>query len=416
MVEVARAAPLEPGDQCLVGAAVEPDEAPARAERQPVQVDRRGRPVASPPRASWPVAPTARVSQPPRSLRSWFAIHADTLPAMLAIREEGAGDPPRARARRRDERRDLASSHAAPGRAPAGGRSRPPRLRRLAGRGSGLRARRGRRAASRPVWGGGRTGALRDRVRPGAGRPGRGDGRRSTRSRRSASPTPDAGCRATSVWACARSRADPTSPPAAARASYARSSAIRTRSPASRRSPPRPPTAGSWPTAEMGQTAIESFLAAAAGGVQGMVGEGTTSPAARRGAFDLRDVLGARSTSATSERDRFVPVEHARALAAALPHRRAQFDAEGRATSSSAAAWRRCWGALVAGRAWAGGARLASDPEPNGQAVGLTTGARAGRVSWGAARTQRPGAAGLLGTRRQVAGQRVVEAGGRGVR
>ena len=62
-----------------------------------------------------------------------------------------------------------------------------------------------------------------------------------------------------------------------------------------------------------------------------------------------------------------MPVEHARALAAALPHCRAQFDAE-----DGHFFFRRrvaeVLGALVA--AVRGGARLASDPEPNGQAVG----------------------------------------------
>src|SRR5918994_6730845 len=41
VVEVVRAAALQPGRQCLVQTAVEPDEVPARAEGQPVQVDRR---------------------------------------------------------------------------------------------------------------------------------------------------------------------------------------------------------------------------------------------------------------------------------------------------------------------------------------------------------------------------------------
>src|SRR3954464_1843479 len=39
VVEVARGTPLDPRHQRLVRTTVQPDEAPARAERQPVQVD-----------------------------------------------------------------------------------------------------------------------------------------------------------------------------------------------------------------------------------------------------------------------------------------------------------------------------------------------------------------------------------------
>ena len=75
----------------------------------------------------------------------------------------------------------------------------------------------------------------------------------------------------------------------------------------------------------MGETAIESFLAAAAGGVQGMVDDYVTCCTAW--GFDLRDVLGEVHLW-HGERDRYVPVEHARALAAALPRCRARFDAQ----------------------------------------------------------------------------------------
>ena len=78
---------------------------------------------------------------------------------------------------------------------------------------------------------------------------------------------------------------------------------------------------------EMGETAIESFLAAAAGGVQGMIEDYVTCCTAW--GFDLREVLGEVHLW-HGERDRFVPVEHARALAAALLRCRAQFDAAGR--------------------------------------------------------------------------------------
>ena len=115
---------------------------------------------------------------------------------------------------------------------------------------------------------------------------------------------------------------------------------------------------------EMRQTAIESFLAAAAGGVQGMVEDYVTCCTAW--GFDLREVLGEVHLW-HGERDRFVPVEHARALAAALPRCRAQFDPE-----DGHFFFRRrvaeVLGALVA--AVRGGARLASHPEPNGQPVG----------------------------------------------
>jgi pimeloyl-ACP methyl ester carboxylesterase len=76
---------------------------------------------------------------------------------------------------------------------------------------------------------------------------------------------------------------------------------------------------------EMGSTAIESFLAAAAGGVHGMIEDYVTCCTAW--GFDLREVLGEVHVW-HGERDRFVPVEHARALAAALPRCRARYDAE----------------------------------------------------------------------------------------
>jgi len=76
---------------------------------------------------------------------------------------------------------------------------------------------------------------------------------------------------------------------------------------------------------QMGETAIESFLAAAAGGVQGMIEDYVTCCTAW--GFDLGEVLGEVHLW-HGERDRFVPVEHARALAAALPRCRARFDAE----------------------------------------------------------------------------------------
>jgi pimeloyl-ACP methyl ester carboxylesterase len=76
--------------------------------------------------------------------------------------------------------------------------------------------------------------------------------------------------------------------------------------------------------AEGGTAAIESFLAAAAGGVRGMIDDYVTVCSAW--GFDLRDVLGEVHVW-HGEQDRFVPVEHARALAAALPRCRATFDA-----------------------------------------------------------------------------------------
>jgi pimeloyl-ACP methyl ester carboxylesterase len=77
--------------------------------------------------------------------------------------------------------------------------------------------------------------------------------------------------------------------------------------------------------AEMGATAIDSFLAAAAGGVDGMIDDYVACCTAW--GFDLPDVRGEVHVW-HGERDRFVPVEHARALAAALPRCRAQFDAQ----------------------------------------------------------------------------------------
>jgi len=77
--------------------------------------------------------------------------------------------------------------------------------------------------------------------------------------------------------------------------------------------------------AEGGSAAIESFLAAAAGGVRGMIDDYVTVCSAW--GFDLRDVLGEVHVW-HGEQDRFVPVEHARALAAALPRCRATFDAQ----------------------------------------------------------------------------------------
>jgi pimeloyl-ACP methyl ester carboxylesterase len=77
--------------------------------------------------------------------------------------------------------------------------------------------------------------------------------------------------------------------------------------------------------AEGGSAAIESFLAAASGGVRGMIDDYVTVCSAW--GFDLRDVLGEVHVW-HGEQDRFVPVEHARALAAALPRCRATFDAQ----------------------------------------------------------------------------------------
>jgi pimeloyl-ACP methyl ester carboxylesterase len=76
---------------------------------------------------------------------------------------------------------------------------------------------------------------------------------------------------------------------------------------------------------EMGATAIDSFLAAAAGGVEGMIDDYVACCTAW--GFDVRDVPGEVHVW-HGERDRFVPVEHARALAAALPRCRARFDAD----------------------------------------------------------------------------------------
>ncbi|HEX6698469.1 MAG TPA: alpha/beta fold hydrolase [Solirubrobacteraceae bacterium] len=70
---------------------------------------------------------------------------------------------------------------------------------------------------------------------------------------------------------------------------------------------------------------LARFAAAAAEGVQGMVEDYVTCCTAW--GFDLREVLGEVHLW-HGERDRFVPVEHARALAAALPRCRARFDAE----------------------------------------------------------------------------------------
>jgi pimeloyl-ACP methyl ester carboxylesterase len=76
---------------------------------------------------------------------------------------------------------------------------------------------------------------------------------------------------------------------------------------------------------EMGATAIDSFLAAAAGGVNGMIDDYVACCTAW--GFDLPEVAGEVHLW-HGERDRFVPVEHARALAAALPRCRARFDAQ----------------------------------------------------------------------------------------
>jgi pimeloyl-ACP methyl ester carboxylesterase len=77
--------------------------------------------------------------------------------------------------------------------------------------------------------------------------------------------------------------------------------------------------------AEGGTAAIESFLAAAAGGVRGMIDDYLTCCASW--GFHLRDVRGEVHLW-HGEQDRFVPVEHARAVAAALPRCRARFDAD----------------------------------------------------------------------------------------
>ena len=77
--------------------------------------------------------------------------------------------------------------------------------------------------------------------------------------------------------------------------------------------------------AEGGTAAIESFVATAAAGVRGMIDDYLTCCAAW--GFQLREVLGEVHLW-HGEQDRFVPVEHARAVAAALPRCRARFDAE----------------------------------------------------------------------------------------
>jgi pimeloyl-ACP methyl ester carboxylesterase len=77
--------------------------------------------------------------------------------------------------------------------------------------------------------------------------------------------------------------------------------------------------------AEGGRAAIESFLAAASGGVRGMIDDYVTC--CTGWGFDVGDVRGEVHLW-HGEQDRFVPVEHARALAAALPRCRARFDAE----------------------------------------------------------------------------------------
>jgi pimeloyl-ACP methyl ester carboxylesterase len=76
--------------------------------------------------------------------------------------------------------------------------------------------------------------------------------------------------------------------------------------------------------AEGAGAAVESFLAAAASGVGGMIDDYLTVCTAW--GFELGDVLGEVHLW-HGEQDRFVPVEHARALAAALPRCRATFDA-----------------------------------------------------------------------------------------
>jgi len=77
--------------------------------------------------------------------------------------------------------------------------------------------------------------------------------------------------------------------------------------------------------AEMRRTAVESFLATAASGVGGMIEDYVACCTAW--GFDLREVAGEVHVW-HGEQDRFVPVEHARALAAALPRCRARFDAD----------------------------------------------------------------------------------------
>jgi pimeloyl-ACP methyl ester carboxylesterase len=77
--------------------------------------------------------------------------------------------------------------------------------------------------------------------------------------------------------------------------------------------------------AEGGTAAIESFIASAAGGARGMIDDYLTCCAAW--GFQLREVLGEVHLW-HGEQDRFVPVAHARAVAAALPRCRARFDAD----------------------------------------------------------------------------------------
>jgi pimeloyl-ACP methyl ester carboxylesterase len=76
---------------------------------------------------------------------------------------------------------------------------------------------------------------------------------------------------------------------------------------------------------EGGTAAIESFLATAAGGVRGMIDDYLTCCAAW--GFHLREVLGEVHLW-HGEQDHFVPVEHARVVAATLPRCRARFDAD----------------------------------------------------------------------------------------
>lgn len=77
--------------------------------------------------------------------------------------------------------------------------------------------------------------------------------------------------------------------------------------------------------AEGGTAAIESFLAAAAHGVRGMVEDYVTC--CTGWGFHPREV-GGEVHLWHGEQDRFVPVEHARVLAAALPRCRARYDAD----------------------------------------------------------------------------------------
>ena len=76
-------------------------------------------------------------------------------------------------------------------------------------------------------------------------------------------------------------------------------------------------------TADTAMTAVESFLASAAAGVQGMVDDYLACCTAW--GFEPSEVAGEVHLW-HGEQDRFVPVEQARALAAALPRCRAQFD------------------------------------------------------------------------------------------